>query len=96
MGSRPKLQRLITTLKELASAEMGEHAEPIDFVVQRVGMGQTVTALAHEVAIAMAEPASRSWLSWRFNRLTPSAKQRIADARRQTTVGHGAGCRAEV
>jgi hypothetical protein len=44
-------------------------------------MGQTLTALALEVEVAMGEPASRSWLSWRFNHLTARAKERIADAR---------------
>jgi hypothetical protein len=81
MASRRKVQRLIATLKELAIEELGQGAEPIDFVVQRVSSGQTVTALAHDVASAMGEPASRSWLSWRFNHLTPGAKERIAAAR---------------
>ena len=82
MGSRPKLKRLIVTLTELAKQELGELAEPVDFVVGRVSTGQTVTDLAHEVAAVMGEPASRSWLSWRFNHLSPQAKERIADARR--------------
>lgn len=82
MGSRPKLKRLIVTLTELAKQELGELAEPIDFVVGRVSSGQTVTDLAHEVAAIMGEPASRSWLSWRFNHLSPQAKERIALARR--------------
>lgn len=81
MASRPKLHRLIATLKELAVEELGEKAEPIDLVVRRVAAGQTVTALAHEVATAMGEPVSRSWLSWRFNRLTHDAKGRITAAR---------------
>jgi hypothetical protein len=81
MASRPKLQRLIRTLKELAAAELGESAEPVDFIVQRLCRGQSVTALAVEVAEAMGEPASRSWLSWRFNHLTPDAKGRLAVAR---------------
>jgi hypothetical protein len=87
MPSRPKLQRLMTALKALTSEELGAHAEPLDFVVRRVARGQTVTALAEEVARAMGEPASRTWLSWRFNHLAPEAKSRIADARRQATRG---------
>jgi hypothetical protein len=82
MGSRPKLNRLIATLTELAKQELGELAEPVDFVVQRISTGQTVTNLAQEVAEVMGEPASRSWLSWRFNHLSPQAKERIAHARR--------------
>jgi hypothetical protein len=81
MGSRPKLQRLIRTLKALATDKVGEHAEPIDFVVLRIAQGQTVTTMAREVAEAMGESASRSWLSWRINHLTPDAKERIAGAR---------------
>jgi hypothetical protein len=87
MPSRPKLQRLITTLKALTTQELGARAEPLDFVVRRVAMGQTVTSLAEEVARAMGEPASRTWLSWRFNHLAPGAKTRIADARRQAARG---------
>ena len=83
MASRPKLQRLIMTLKELAAEELGPHAEPIDYVVQRISVGQSVTALAHEVAAEMDEPASRSWMSWRFNHLAPGAKERIAKARHE-------------
>ena len=82
MASRPKLQRLIMTLKEMAADEFGRHAEPIDLVVGRIAAGQTVTTLAREVAKAMGEPVSRSWLSWRFNHLTPSAMERMASARR--------------
>jgi hypothetical protein len=87
MPSRPKLQRLLTALKALTTQELGALAEPLDFVVRRVAMGQTVTALAEEVARAMGEPASRTWLSWRFNHLAPGAKTRIADARRQAARG---------
>jgi uncharacterized protein (DUF2237 family) len=81
MASRPKLQRMITTVKELAAAELGQSAEPVDFIVHRICSGQSVTALALDVAEAMGEPASRSWLSWRFNHLTPDAKERLAAAR---------------
>jgi hypothetical protein len=89
MASRPKLQRLITTLKQLAVEELGEHAEPIDLVVRRVAAGQTVTSLAHEVAERMGELASRSWLSWRFNHLSSRAKGRIAAARRDRSHNTG-------
>lgn len=82
MASRPKLRRMIATLKEMAVKELGERAEPIDFVVLRVASGQKMTVLAQEVAEAMGEPASRSWLSWRLNHLTPEAKGLIAAARR--------------
>lgn len=81
MASRPKLKRLIMTLEDLVVKELPEGAEPIDLVVERVAGGQTVTSLAREVAEAMGEPASRSWLSWRFNHLTREAKERIAAAR---------------
>jgi hypothetical protein len=81
MPSRPKLQLLIATLTKLAVEQLGEHANPVDFVAHRVAGGQTITSLANEVAKAMGEPASRSWLSWRFNHLTPNAKERIAAAR---------------
>ena len=86
MGSRPKLQRLTNTLKALAADNLGEYAEPIDFIVLRVAQGQTVSSLAREVADAMGESASRSWLSWRFNHLVPDAKERIASARRARGV----------
>jgi hypothetical protein len=85
MASRPKLQRLIMTRKELAAEELGQSAEPIDFIVVRLCSGQSVSALALEVAAAMGEPASRSWLSWRFNHLTPNAKERLANARCEAT-----------
>ena len=81
MASRPKLQRLMATLRELTVQELGEDAHPVDFVVKRVAEGQTVTSLADEVTKAMSEPVSRSWLSWRFNHLTHDAKGRIAAAR---------------
>ena len=83
MASRPKLQRLVVTLKKLAADELGAHAEPIDYVVLRIASGQSVTALAHEVAAEMGEAASRSWMSWRFNHLAPGAKERIAKARHE-------------
>ena len=89
MGSRPKLKRLIVTLTELAKQELGELAEPVDFVAQRVSTGQTVTDLAQEVAEVMGESASRSWLSWRFNHLSPQAKERIASARRNASQVSG-------
>jgi hypothetical protein len=89
MASRPKLRRMIATLKEMAVEELGEGAEPIDFVVLRVARGQNITVLAEEVAQAMGEPASRSWLSWRFNRLTPQAKGLIAAARHGKNANTG-------
>src|SRR5687767_9809653 len=83
MASRPKLRRMIATLRKMAVEEIGEGAEPIDFVVLRVSRGQNITLLTAEVSKAMGEPVSRSWLSWRLNRLTPKAKRRIAAARRR-------------
>ncbi len=91
MASRPKLARLLLTLKRMAEAEIGEGAEPIDFIEARVAGGQTVTDLAKEVQKEMNEPASRGWLSWRFNALptpdgTPTAKQRLAVARKEAAM----------
>lgn len=89
MASRPKLRRMIATLKVMAVQELGADAEPIDFVVLRVTKGQKMRVLAQQVAEAMGEPVSRSWLSWRLNRLTPEAKKRIASARRRQTPNTG-------
>lgn len=91
MAGRPKTQRLLRTLKQLACEELGDGAEPIDFVIYQVSMGRSLTALAHEVTECMGEPVSRSWLSWRVNRLTPMAKVRIADARQRATRRRTAG-----
>jgi cell division septum initiation protein DivIVA len=86
MASRPKEQRLRAVLEKLAAKELGEGAEPIDLIVQRVANGQTVTAFAKEVAKAMGEEASRSWISWVCNRITPDAKARIAAARKDAAM----------
>jgi hypothetical protein len=89
MASRPKLRRMIATLKVMAVQELGAGAEPIDFVVLRVTRGQKMRVLAQQLAEAMGEPVSRSWLSWRLNRLTPEAKKRIASARRRENPNTG-------
>ena len=86
MASRPKEQRLVTVLKRLAVGQLGEGAEPIDLVVHRVASGQTITAFAKDVAAAMGEDASRAWISWICNRLTPDAKARIAAARKEAAM----------
>jgi hypothetical protein len=82
MASRPKEQRLKDALQRMADRELGEGAEILDFVVFRVEAGDTITALAQEIAVEMGEAATRGWISWVLNRLTPEAKSRIAAARR--------------
>ncbi|SRR5581483_9815347 len=92
MASNPKKRRMLAVLTQMTRAELGEHADPLDFVVQWIASGQTVTSLAAEISRAMGEPASRNWISSSINRLptTPgkaTAKERIARARRQAAFG---------
>jgi hypothetical protein len=86
MAGRPREQTLRAVLKRLAVQELGDGAESIDFIVHRVASGHTVTKLAQELGEATGEEASRGWVSWVCNRLTPDAKARIVRARKDAAI----------
>lgn len=85
MAGRPKERRLKTKLAEIAKREIGPHATPVDWVVQKVADGVTIGKIAEYLAQEMNESVSRTFFSWHINNATPDAKERIKAARKEAT-----------
>ncbi len=83
MAARPKERKLKATLTTLAKRDLGNDATSTDWVVSKIESGVTVTALAKALEVEMGESCSRGWVSSVLNRLSPDAKTRIQEARKE-------------
>lgn len=71
---------MIAELARRAAAEIGEDASPLDYVVNWIENGDTITALAESVGNAIGEPIARMMLSNYLNN-QEDAEQRLSAAR---------------
>lgn len=83
MAARPKERKLKETLTALAKRDLGNDMTSTDWVVSKIESGVTVTALAKVLEVEMGESCSRGWVSSVLNRLSPDAKMRIQEARKE-------------
>jgi hypothetical protein len=86
MPGTPKRRRVTAELALRAKAQLGDGAEPLDYVISWLEHGGLLADLARDLERSMEESVSRRWLSFVVHRLAPDAAERIAAAR---TSGDG-------
>ena len=77
MASQPLRRALVNALSNRAKVKLGSGATPLDYVESWVRAGQTIQALARDLATDLGRPVSRKFVSFVCNRLTADARSRI-------------------
>jgi hypothetical protein len=82
MPGAPKKRRLIAALEKRAQAEIGEGATALEYLEHFIASGGFFEKLAEDLAVEMAEPVTRTFLSKTAHDLDPRATDRLDAARR--------------